>query len=99
MGKEHTVCLNNLDFAKALHLVNNRFLLAKVKSFGIDGSVLNWIKAYQVQIDGVPSDEAFCHQGSVIGSLLFLLCVNDLPAALGDSALTDDVEMVLPRIQ
>ncbi len=73
---------------------------------GNDGDVLNWIKSYllnrsyQVQIDGVLSEEAPClsgvPQGSVIGPLLLLLYVNDLPAAPGDSAFlfADDVKMV-----
>ncbi len=100
-----------LDFAKVFDSVNNRSLLAKLKASGIDGAVLNWIKSYlsdrsyQVQIDGILSEEAPCHsgvpQGSVIGPLLFLLYMNDLPAAIGDSALifADDVKMVYPRSQ
>ncbi len=75
--------LVNLDFAKAFDSVNHRFLIAKLKSSGIDGAVLNWIysylanRSYQVQIDGVLSKEALSrsgiHEGSVIGPLLFLL--------------------------
>ncbi len=58
------VYLVYLDFAKALDSVNHWFLLAKLKSSGIDGAVLNWIKSYlsnrsyQVQIDGVLSEDA-----------------------------------------
>ncbi len=80
--KDGTVDLVYLDFAKAFDSVNLRFLLAKLKSSGIDEAVLNWIKSclsnrsYQVQIDGVLSEEAPCHsgvpQGSVIGPLPFL---------------------------
>ncbi len=100
-----------LDFTKAFDSVKHRFLLAKLKSSGIDGAVLNWIKSYlsnrsyQVHIDGVLSEEAPSHsgvaQGSVISPLLFLLYINDLPAALGDSAFLfgDDVKMVYPRSQ
>ncbi len=108
LDEGHTVDLVYLDFAKAFGSVNHRFPLAKLKSSGIDGAVLNWIKSYlsnrsyQVQIDGVLTEEAPCHsgvpQGSVIGPLLCLFYINDLPAALGDSAFlfADDVKVVFP---
>ncbi len=100
-----------INFAKSIDCANRRFLLAKLKSSGIDGPVLNWIKSYlsegsyQVQIDGVHPEEAPCltcvPQGSVIAPLLFLLYINDLPAALGDCAFlfADDVIIVFPRSQ
>ncbi len=75
-----------LDFAKAFDSVNHQVLLAKLKASGIDGAVLNWIKSYlsnrsyQVQIDGILSEEALYDsgipQGSVIGPFLFLLYIN-----------------------
>ncbi len=111
LDEGHTVNLVYLDFAKAFDSVNHWFLLAKVKSSGIDRAVLNLIesclstRSYQVQIDGILSEEAPCHsgapQGSVIGPFLFLLYLNDLLAALSDSAFlfADDVKMVFPRSQ
>ncbi len=109
LDEGHTVNLVYLDFAKTFDAVNHLFLLAKLKFSGIDGAVLNLIKSYlsnrsyQVQIDDVLSEEAPClsgiPQGSVIGRLLFLSYINDLPAALGGSAFRfgDDVKMVFPR--
>ncbi len=55
MDEEHTADLAYLDSVK------HRFILAKLKSSGIDAAVLNWIKfylsnrSYQVKIDGVLS--------------------------------------------
>ncbi len=72
MDEGHTVELVYLVFAKAFDSANHRFLLAKLKSSGIDGAVLNWIKSYlsnrsyQVQIDGVLSEEAPCLSGNPI---------------------------------
>ncbi len=46
MDAGHTGDLVYLDFKKEFDFVNHRFLLAKRKSSGIDGPVLNWIKSY-----------------------------------------------------
>ncbi len=42
----HTVDVVYLDFAKAFDSVNDRFLLAKMKSFGLGNVVERWIEAY-----------------------------------------------------
>ncbi len=45
MDEDHTVDVIYLDFAKAFDSVNHRFLLAKMKAFGIGGVVVLWIEA------------------------------------------------------
>ncbi len=46
LDEGHTVDLVYLDFAKAFDSVNHRFLLAKLKSSGIDGAVLIFFNLY-----------------------------------------------------
>ncbi len=66
MNEGYTVGLVCLDFAKPFDSINHWFVLAKLKSSGIEGLVLNWIEFYpfdrsfQVQSDDVLSEEAPC---------------------------------------
>ncbi len=92
-------------------MVNYRFLLAKMKSFGLGDVVVRWIEAYlsglvsRVHVGGEHSRSIPMHsgvpQGSVIGPLLFLLFVNDLPDALETMTLffADEIKMVTRRSQ
>ncbi len=45
MDERHTVDVIYLDFAKAFASVNHRFILAKMKSFGLGDVVVRWIEA------------------------------------------------------
>ena len=84
-----------VDSEKAFDTLDHTILLQKIESVGFKESVIKWFQSYLsnrksfVALEDIFADAGLINcgvpQGSILGSLLFLMHVNDLPQALNET--------------
>ena len=94
-----------LDFQKAFDSVSHKLLIHKLKSYCISDSILQWLTSFinnrqqAVQISGTISTwikvTSGVPQGSILGPLMFLLFVNDIPKIVSSNIMlfADDTKL------
>jgi hypothetical protein len=104
-SKKYTLAIF-CDLRKAFDTCNHEILIKKLRKIGVTNNELNWFVSYlsgrmqYVYLNGIESDKLEIRkgvpQGSILGPLLFLIYVNDLPecSALITLLFADDTTLL-----
>ena len=100
-----------LDLKKAFGTVDHAILLKKQFDYGVQGQTASWFKSYLKErqqffvVNGLSSvkNRIVCGvpQGSLLGPLLFLIYINDLPRCLDHSigrSFADDTNLTFSAV-
>ena len=107
MDEQKEVRFTFLDMSKAFDKVWHNGLLVKLQANGIKGRLLKWFQDYlsnrqqRVVCEGSQSElkpiTAGVPQGSILGPLLFLIYINDLPQNISSKVRIFADDTTLPQ--
>ena len=108
MDKDEITGLVFIDFRKAFDVIDHRLLLKKLSAYGASQKSVAWFQSYLegrrqfVKLGQITSEQQSVKQGvpqgSILGPVLFLLFVNDMPLYLKNTTIdiyADDTTLSL----